>query len=109
MKEWAKGFYSSAVWHKCRSGYIAHRIACDGGMCEECGERLGDIVHHKITLTQGNISDGYVSLNWEQLAYVCQQCHNRIHNGKSNERGVEMDGEGNVIATAPPSRERYMD
>ena len=35
-KEFAKGFYNSKQWKKCREAYIAHRKAIDGGMCETC-------------------------------------------------------------------------
>ncbi len=49
-KDWAKAFYKSAAWQKCRDSYIAKRIAADGGLCEECQEELGYIVHHKIRI-----------------------------------------------------------
>lgn len=72
---WAKAFYDSQRWKRCRNAYIQERIATDGGMCEECNERPGYIVHHRITLTQENISDPEVSLNHEYLEYVCKDCH----------------------------------
>lgn len=76
-KEWAKGFYDSVAWKRCRDNYIATRVMIDGGMCEECHERLGYIVHHKTNLTKENISDQYISLNPNNLAYVCKPCHDR--------------------------------
>ena len=33
-KEFAKKFYKSKEWKKCREGYKAERIKADGGMCE---------------------------------------------------------------------------
>jgi len=48
-------------------------------MCEKCGEKLGYIIHHRIELTPENITDPTISLNPENLMYVCHDCHNRIH------------------------------
>lgn len=77
-QEWAKAFYDSRRWKKCRNAYIQARIRIDGGMCEECHEKLGKIVHHRITLTQENISDSEVSLNHKYLEYVCKECHDNF-------------------------------
>ena len=56
-KEFAKSFYKSAKWKKCRKSYIDSRVLVDGGVCEMCKEKLGYIVHHKIPLTPENIND----------------------------------------------------
>ena len=77
-KEFAKAFYSSGRWLKCRASYIAERQAIDGGLCEECGEALGYIVHHKITLTESNIHNPDIALNFEYLEYVCKKCHDKF-------------------------------
>lgn len=74
-KGWAKGFYKSKKWIKCRDSYIRKRIMEDGGICEECRNKPGYIVHHRILLTSENISDPEVSLNHENLEYVCKDCH----------------------------------
>lgn len=74
-KEWAKAFYKSRKWIKCRDSYIQYRLSIDGGLCEECHDRPGYIVHHKVTLTADNINDPEVSLNHRRLEYVCKQCH----------------------------------
>lgn len=54
-QEFARKFYDSTAWRKCRGAYIQHRMAVDGGMCETCHERPGYIVHHKKMLTALNI------------------------------------------------------
>ena len=54
------------------------RQAIDGGLCEECGEALGYIVHHKITLTESNINNPDIALNFEYLEYVCKKCHDKF-------------------------------
>ena len=46
-KEFAKAFYHSRQWKKCRDSYIRQRIGIDGGLCELCQSSLGYIVHHK--------------------------------------------------------------
>lgn len=74
-KEWAKRFYNSKAWRTCRDSYISFRIAVDGGICEECKEEQGYIVHHKNLLTEKNINDPLIALNYENLMYVCKHCH----------------------------------
>lgn len=80
MKDYAKSFYKSAKWKKCRTAYISSRTRIDGGMCEECGEVVGYIVHHKILLTQQNISNSSVTLDFANLEYVCKKCHDKFEN-----------------------------
>ena len=75
MKEFAKKFYNSAAWKKCRASYISQRRMTDGGLCEICGERPGFIVHHKTALTPANIGDPNITLSHDNLAYVCKPCH----------------------------------
>ena len=70
-KDFSKSFYNSARWRKCRESYIrkVHSI------CERCGEP-GLILHHKILLTPDNINDDSITLNHDNLEYVCLLCHN---------------------------------
>ena len=77
MKEFAKEFYKSKAWKRCRTGYISQRRAVDGGLCEVCHNKLGYIVHHKIPLTPMNINDSLISLNYDNLRYECKVCHDR--------------------------------
>ena len=85
MKDFAKKFYTSKKWRRCRSAYIAERIQQDGGLCEVCGERTGYIVHHKIPLDSGNINCPEISLNSDNLMYVCKDCHDKFE-GHFNDR-----------------------
>ena len=91
-KEFAKQFYKSTAWQKCRAAYIASVF----GLCEKCG-RPGDIVHHKIKLTPYNVSNPEVALNWENLQLLCIGCHNREHGGASTAKGLAFDENGNII------------
>ena len=76
-KEFARVFYDSTEWRNCRKSYIAIRKSIDGGMCEQCHERLGFIVHHTVVLTPQNIGDPEISLNHKLLKYVCKTCHDQ--------------------------------
>lgn len=86
-KEWAKAFYNSKKWTRCRDSYIQTRIMIDGGMCEECHKNLGYIVHHDVLLTPENIRDPDVSLNEEHLRYVCKDCHDQYEGHGVGGRG----------------------
>lgn len=81
-KVWAKSFYASRAWDRCRTGYIQSV----GGLCERCLKRdryvPGKIVHHIEYLTPLNIDDPNVTLSWDNLEYLCQDCHNREHHGE---------------------------
>ena len=74
MREFAKRFYNSKAWQRCRASYIA-RVH---GLCERCGAG-GKIVHHKIYLSERNIDDPSVTLNHEHLELLCHECHNVEH------------------------------
>lgn len=78
MKKWAQNFYTGSKWKKCREAYIAERNAIDGGLCEECGELPGYIVHHILSLNEVNISDPDIALNFKNLKYVCKICHDKF-------------------------------
>lgn len=92
MKEFAKAFYKGRAWKLCRKSYIEKRRMIDGGLCEECKERLGYIVHHTILLTEDNINDPGIALNHDYLSYECKLCHDK-HEG----HGVNNKGEGLLV------------
>ena len=77
--EWASAFYTSTMWKKTRASYISYRR----GLCERCRERgivrAGVEVHHIQPLTQDNINDANVTLNWNNLMLLCPTCHDEIH------------------------------
>ena len=72
MKEYAKGFYKSAAWKRARQQVITR----SNGLCERCKARgiykPGYIVHHKEYITPGNISNPNITLNLDNLEYVCE-------------------------------------
>lgn len=94
MKEWAESFYRSKAWIRCRTAFAKSKFNC----CERCGD-IGKIVHHKIWLTSENINDPRITLSWNNLELLCQDCHNKEHMGKSViVRGCCFDSEGNLIS-----------
>lgn len=83
-REFAKSFYNSKAWQRCRAAYISHRKSVDGGMCETCHEKPGYIVHHKTELTLENINNPDIALGFSNLKYDCHECHNKEH-GKNRD------------------------
>lgn len=93
IKEWAKAFYKSKAWQRCRWGFIQSVH----GLCSRC-EEPGKIVHHTELLTPENINDPTVSLNWNKLEYLCQDCHNKEHHSTATLRhDVMFDANGDLI------------
>ena len=93
-RDYAQKFYSSEAWNQCRESYRKSR----GGLCEECLKQgiftPGEIVHHKIKLTPGNIDEPGITLNWTNLELVCRLCHAKIHGYKP--KRYTVDGFGRV-------------
>lgn len=81
-KEFAKPFYNSKQWKKCRASFIAYRKSIDGGLCQTCHDNLGFIVHHTIWITPENINDTDITLNHRYLKYDCLVCHNKEKDGE---------------------------
>ena len=99
-KEFAKAFYKSKAWLRCRASYIASVQ----GLCERCLEKgyivNGYIVHHKEPLTPNNIDNPDITLNWDRLEYLCQPCHNLEHMSKNKEvvrEGLMFNEYGEII------------
>ena len=98
-KEWAKSFYNSLAWKKCREAYIISKY----GLCERCKEP-GLIVHHKKELNPISINDPNITLSWNNLELLCQDCHNKEHHSN---REVIRDSlmfteDGDIIQTGTP-------
>lgn len=95
MKPFAEKFYHSVAWrNKCRDAYSASQH----GICERCME-AGKIVHHKTYITPDNLHDPDITLNFDNLELVCQDCHNKEHHSTHEplREGVMFDVDGNLI------------
>lgn len=108
MKEYAKGFYQSAAWKRTRQTVVKRA----NGLCERCKAAglyvPGVIVHHKEYITPTNVQDARVTLNLDNLEYLCEDCHNKEHKAKPNNRyrfdsdGKLLPPKGMVQQTPPP-------
>lgn len=103
MKDFAKGFYTTDPWLSVRKAFIAERTRIDGGLCQECGDDLGYIVHHRIELTPNNIADPYICFSFANLEYVCLNCHNKIYGVCAPCEKMKFDEAGEPI---PPSNSK---
>lgn len=90
-------FYHSTAWLKCRDAYIKSV----NGLCERCMAkgliRPGYIVHHRTYLDPSNVNDPTYLLAWDNLEYLCIDCHNREHHGSQADKRYEFDENGNVV------------
>lgn len=78
-------FYRSKEWVNLLKIIRNERINNEGYIiCEHCGKPIVKaydcIGHHKIELTENNVSDYNISLNPDNIALVHHRCHNIIHN-----------------------------
>lgn len=94
-RDFAKAFYKSKEWRQCRASYIPKVF----GLCETIGCREpGYILHHKIPLSPDNINDPYITLNHDNLQFLCLDCHNRIDSkNKPVREDVMFDEYGQLI------------
>ena len=90
-------FYVSRTWRKCRKAFVNSK----GNLCERClkkgiiepGSKERPLeVHHKIPLTDQNITDPKVSLNWENLELLCKTCHDQERERKQKRWKISQDG-----------------
>lgn len=100
-KAYAKKFYNSKEWKMCRANYIK---STKGGLCEQCIKNNkytpGYIVDHKEELTPENINDHEITLNHNNLQYLCLECHNIKTFGTKEDvirEGLMFDEKGNLI------------
>lgn len=94
-KDFAKAFYGSKAWENCRKAYKKSV----GGLCERCLKagviRSGEMVHHKIHLTEETIQDPAVALNFDNLELLCRDCHAAEH---ATKKRYVVDANGYVHA-----------
>lgn len=92
-REFARPFYDSAKWEKCRTAYMSQV----NWICERCGNPAA-LVHHKKYINESNIHDPAITLNFDNLEALCQECHNDEH-VKAWRKPVDtvFDDEGNVV------------
>lgn len=86
--------YDSPEWKKLRRMYLESR----NYICERCG-KTATICHHKEYITASNINDVEVTLNFDNLEALCQECHNKEHDHfLSNGNKAIFNSAGEMIA-----------
>lgn len=107
-REFARSFYKGKAWIKCKNSYIKSVH----GLCERClkdGKIVtGWIVHHKVVLTPDNIGDPDITLNHNNLEYLCQDCHNKEHHGSKDDvvrEGFMFNEYGELVPSPPSDKE----
>ena len=95
-QDYAKPFYNSKKWIKCRDGFMTSK----NYVCEICGG-VAVICHHVEPITPANVNDPNVTLNWDLLMAVCVECHNRLHGASAVAEGLMFDADGNLIQIPP--------
>ena len=102
-----EAFYVSWTWRKCRQKFAEKR----GHLCERClahgiiqpGTKDRPLeVHHKIPLTDQNLNDPNVALNWDNLELLCKDCHEK-EKGRKQQKRYTILPDGSV-KIAPPGR-----
>ena len=88
-------FYNSTAWKRCREAY-RERV---GNLCEDCLREgrftPAEIVHHIVPVTEANVNDPEVTLNFANLRCVCRECHAKEHGARP--RRYKVDAIGRVI------------
>ena len=74
--------YATPLWKKMRNTYMSEHP-----ICEECLKRgkvtPAEDIHHIRSPFKGNEVNYDLLYGYENLMAVCKQCHQKIHNAKS--------------------------
>lgn len=102
-KDYAKKFYKSKAWKQCKDGYLKTQDY----ICERCGGPA-KVVHHKRYIDIKTINDPSITLAWDNLETLCQDCHTNEHLANSNVReDVRFSAKGELIFVGPPLDSYY--
>ena len=87
-------FYHSKAWKRLSRAFLLSK----NYICERCG-RPAEIAHHKIYLTEENMTDPDIALTPDNLEALCLDCHNQEHfgSGGATAPGLSFDENGDLI------------
>ena len=85
-RTFAKPFYNSKEWEKIRKSVLMR----DNYLCVKCGKPATE-VHHKKHLTPENIMDASVSMDMDNLASLCRDCHFEEHREEMHSKRDEWN------------------
>lgn len=115
-KPFARQFYSSKAWQDCRNA----RMKKSHHLCDNCLAKgiykPAKFVHHIEELTPINIHRPEITLSFDNLMCVCNECHNELHDNKGRWHKInearrkekfeanryEVDENGRISAKAAP-------
>lgn len=106
-QQFSRKFYDSPLWRRTRKAYIK-RVH---GLCEECLKHdevtPGKILHHIDELNASNINEADVTINFDNLIYLCDYHHKKVHGmiGETIREGFRFDEHGNIVKNTPPGSE----
>ena len=96
-----EAFYVSWAWRKCGKAFAESK----GNLCERClakgiinpGSKEQPLEkHHKIPLTDENINDPSITLNWDNLELLCKKCHDQEREKQSKDKRWTVSADGKV-------------
>ena len=97
MRSIEQSFYHSRAWKDTAKLYM-QKVSY---MCERCKAQgkynPARVVHHKIHLTKENVRDPSISLSFDNLEALCQDCHNKEHFGDKTPARYKIDENGDLI------------
>ena len=97
MRSVDNSFYRSKEWTRCKEAYL-NKV---NHLCERCLAKglivPARIVHHKEHLNEFNIQEAAVSLNFDNLEALCQDCHNKEHFGDKTEKRYSISNDGRLF------------
>lgn len=92
-KAYAESFYNNSHWRKVSKAFMQSK----NYICERCG-KPARICHHVKHITPQNIHDPEITMSWDNLECLCQECHTRHHlAGKECIEGLCFNSEGEII------------
>lgn len=92
-KAYAESFYNGTTWRRTSRTYMMSQ----NYICEKCGNPAR-ICHHVKHITPQNITDLNITLNFENLACWCQDCHTKHHlSGDECKEGLMFDSNGDLV------------
>ena len=100
LKEYARSFYTGKQWKETSKAFMTSK----NYICERCGA-VATICHHIKYITPENITDPFITLNWENLEALCIDCHNAEHTGKASDFIFNYSGEVRAVKETPEINE----
>ena len=100
-KDFSRALYNSRRWRKCAKAFAESKCyicdRCHNKFARPDGKRKRWIVHHRQPLTDENIHDDLLVYGWDNLQFLCIECHNAVHGRTGTGRQMAFDEEGNLV------------